>query len=749
MVTGWRRAFCTSIPRDREPKVLTERQQHCDDGSSNLRSPKITSKFGFFSNPSTPRLQSQPVSTPSLRCRTTVTAATTPNSSLPNSPKLHCNVSTTPKKNHHNPSNSPRLFNLSNPTSPKSPSSFSLLKSTLRLSKTRCGICLESVKAGQGTAIFTAECSHSFHFPCIATHVKKNQNLVCPVCSAGWKELPFLSFHHSQSLQSSGANKISSSDPVKLKDVKAKSLRVYDDDEPLMSPTSGTRFNPIPETDEDETEQGDENSVSEFQGFFVNPAATTRLVKDSNRNIGNVEMRLLPDAAIVSVGRNYETYAVVLKVRAPASQAAKTISSSSILSPGQRAPIDLVTVVDVSSSMSGAKIQMLKRAMRLVISSLGSTDRLSIVAFSATSKRLLPLRRMTTTGRRSARRIVDALGTVGQGMSVSDALKKAAKVLEDRREKNPAATIMMLLSDNPSASEDDQHRHNRTGRSLSPSVSSSRLSSYLDVPVHTIGFGDPSSEDAFTKCIGGLLSVVVSDLRLQLGLIAGSSSAEIAAVYSLTNRPTVLGYGSVQLGDLYADEEKELLLELKVPSSTSIGAHHHVLSVRSSYRDPSSMELVYSREQTLLIPRAQAVRSSSSSPNIERLRNLHVATRAVAESRRLAEHNDLTSAHHLLTSARALLIQCGSASAEEYARGLEAELSELNRLRYLHQAQQSQRQRITVTSQRDSNNRAEDKSEPLTPTSAWRAAERLAKVAIMRKSMNRVSDLHGFENARF
>jgi hypothetical protein len=43
----------------------------------------------------------------------------------------------------------------------------------------------------------------------------------------------------------------------------------------------------------------------------------------------------------------------------------------------------------------------------------------------------------------------------------------------------------------------------------------------------------------------------------------------------------------------------------------------------------------------------------------------------------------------------------------------------------------------------------DEKPEPLTPTSAWRAAERLAKVAIMRKSMNRVSDLHGFENARF
>lgn len=146
MVTGWRRAFCTSIPKERETKELTEKQQQqCENinTTTNTRSPKITSKFGFFSssssssssNPSTPRLQSQPVSGPSLRCRTTAaTAPTTPNSSLPSSPKLQCNIppTTTPKK----ASYSPRLFQRSNPSSPKSsPSSFSLLKSTLRLNK--------------------------------------------------------------------------------------------------------------------------------------------------------------------------------------------------------------------------------------------------------------------------------------------------------------------------------------------------------------------------------------------------------------------------------------------------------------------------------------------------------------------------------------------------------------------------------------------------------------------------------------
>jgi hypothetical protein len=135
MVTGWRRAFCTSIPKEREATAATtvvvaadkqqQQKQHCDKDSN--RSPRFRSKLGFFSNPSTPRLQSQPVSSPSLRCRTTTTTTTT-TSSVPNSPKLHCKTATTNNS-------TPRLFNLSNPSSPKSPSSFSLLKASLRLSK--------------------------------------------------------------------------------------------------------------------------------------------------------------------------------------------------------------------------------------------------------------------------------------------------------------------------------------------------------------------------------------------------------------------------------------------------------------------------------------------------------------------------------------------------------------------------------------------------------------------------------------
>ncbi|KAK2978848.1 hypothetical protein RJ640_030659 [Escallonia rubra] len=702
MVLGWRRAFCTSIPRDRDPAAFKDKQEQIDPNPSPSPSPRFGGRFGFLSSLSTPKLQSQPVSSPSLRCRTTSATPNAPVQSVPESPKLQCKTRISPK-----------LFQRSNPSSPRSPSTFSLIKSSLRLSKSRCGICLENVKAGQGMAIFTAECSHSFHFSCIAAHVKKQGNLTCPVCSSNWKEMPILTIHNPRQKPQAEEKKRE----IAVKNGRKPDLKVYNDDEPLMSPTSGARFNPIPESDEN-----DDDDNEEFQGFFVEASTRSPIVGPPAVNSRDVEVRLLPEAAVVSAGRSSETYAVVLKVRAPSPPAKATC----------RAPIDLVAVLDISGRVSSETLQMVKRGMRLIISSLSSSDRLSIVAFSASSKRLLPLRRMTSAGRRSARRIVDALAALEGTSSASDALKKATKVLEDRREKNPAASIMLL-----------SNGHNDRSSRQSFFVSSTRHPQ-MDVPVHRIGFsrGGPW-EDAFGKCAGGLLSVVVQDLRLQLGFVAGSAPAEIAAVYSYAGRHNPLGSGSVRLGELYAEEERELLVELKVPSS-AIGAHH-VLSVRCSYRDPSTQEVNYGKEQALLLPRPHAVRSSSQ--GIQRLRNLFVATRAVAESRRLMERNDLSGAHHMLSSARALMLQSSSDSASEFIVGLEAELTELQRKR------QSQSQQIRRVRAHDSTNRefayVDEKGEPLTPTSAWRAAERLAKVAIMRKSLNRVSDLHGFEDARF
>ncbi|KVI02764.1 von Willebrand factor, type A [Cynara cardunculus var. scolymus] len=716
MVLGWRRAFCTSVPQETDSTTISSMEEldEYENGisRSSTTTPKSGSRFAFFtssSNPSTPRLRSHSVSNPRHCCRTTATVPA-PSPSVPISPELHCETK-----------NSPRFFlRSSNPSSPRSPSPFSFLKSSLRLCTSRCGLCLQSVKRGQGMATFTAECSHNFHFPCISDHVKKQGSLACPVCSCLWKDMPLLSVdensqkHLFVEKEEKTRQKLATSlrDDFVVKNESPKQqllrpdLKVYNDDEPLASLTPKARFIPIPESDEN----CDEDSIGEFQGFYGDGGNNTPIVDHAR----DVEVRLLPEAAVIAASRRHETYAIVLRVKAP--EALEKTES--------RAPVDLVTVVDVSGKLTSENLQMIKRAMRSIVSSLSSLDRLSIVAFSSYSKRLLPLTRMTTSGRRAARRIVEAMAVLEGSSNSKDAVKKAIKVLVDRREKNPVATVIVL------SEVLDQ----------SSSVSSTRYShSRLDIPIHSLKLA-VTEDHVFAKYIGNLLSVVVQDLRLHLGFVSGSAPATIAAVYSRTPQPIVLGSGTVRIGELLADEERELLVELKVPSPTA--RSHRQLSVRCSYK-LSSQEIIYRKPLALVVPLPNTVRSSS--PAIQRLRNLFITTRALAESRRLTERNDLIGAYHMLISARALMQQSNPAPGNEFMLGLEAELSELQRRRKVQaQAQQlGRRGKVEMAAY------ADEKGEPLTPTSAWRVADKLAKVAMMRKSVNRVSDLHGFEDARF
>ncbi|KAJ0965506.1 hypothetical protein J5N97_026644 [Dioscorea zingiberensis] len=764
MGTGWRRAFCTSARRD-SPSPSAENQS--------IPSPRSYTKFGgFFSNPSTPRLQ-QPesaASTPTLRCRTR-SPPPPPPPPPPAAPKLQCKTRPNPCTP---PSSNTRLFRASspNPSSPISPSRFSLFKASLRLSRNRCGICAQSVKRGQGTAVFTAECSHSFHFPCISSHIRSHGCLVCPVCSAVWRQASFLSSIHQNSSapdpeQGNGEHSRRNRD-----DRACKPNKLYDDDEPLLvsGGGAGSRFIPIPE------EADDDDEDVEFQGFSVAQSPPplhppTFVASAGGGGVLGVDVSVMPVVALVARGRSHQNYVVALKVRAPPT------ASSSFPSPSHRAPIDLVIVLDVSDSMTGPKLGMLKRAMRLLISSLGAADRLALVGFSSSAKRLLPLRRMTPQGQRAARHIIDRLvisGNHGQNTRcVGEALRKATRVLEDRRERNPVATVM-LLSDGQQADENKEKRHQRHQRHLHTSAGARPSSvptrfAHLEIPIHDSGFGDApkqdqqqqqflnynsSSEDSFAKCVGGLLSVVLQDVHLQLLFPLG----EVSAVYSCGGggeRAVSLGAGSsIRLGDLYAEEERELLVELRVPSAVTANAIHH-MSVKCSYRDTSTQELIRSGERHLQLPPLQPRPSNNAD---DQLRNLFVTTRAIAESRRLAQLNDHGTAVHLLTSARSLLLQCASISAsptdnESLLRSLEAELADIQLRR--HDQQQQQQLQLSLSQRRRRERRestppaSSDGGEPLTPTSAWRAAERLAKVAIMRKSLNRVSDLHGFENARF
>ncbi|OVA10111.1 zinc finger protein [Macleaya cordata] len=577
---------------------------------------------------------------------------------------------------------------LASPNIPKPSSSGPLLsKSVSRSSKKTCAICLGTMKLGHGHALFTAECSHSFHFHCIASNVKHG-NQICPVCRAKWKDIPF---QGPTSDLSHGRARISPVDWLQedamLTILPRGPTRTNSNRHLLLQASEPDVFN-----DDDPIDCQPE---LHHRSSFNREAA-------SNETIRSIDIKTYPEVSAVQRSTTQQNFSVLINLKAhvtSSQQCPGGNQGNAGISQASRAPVDLVTVLDISGSMMGTKLVLLKRAMGFVIQNLGPADRLSVIAFSNTAHRLFPLRRMTDSGRQHALQAVNSLYANG-GTNILEGLKKGAKVMEDRRENNPVCSII-LLSDGQDSYTDRGHLP-PDFQSRLPFAHRGGGNSGLQLPVHAFGFGadhDPVMlhsisetsggtfsfieaegviQDAFAQCIGGLLSVVVQDLQVRVECVhpdlrLGPLKAGSYATNVMSDERT----GFIDVGDLYADEERDFLVSVNVPVGDSSN-ETKLVNVWCVYKDPFSKESLSTEGKEVRIQRPEIVRECVVSIEVDRQRNRLRAAEAMAESRAAAERGDLASAVSVLESCRRGLLETVSSHAgDQLCVALDAELREM------------------------------------------------------------------------
>lgn len=508
--------------------------------------------------------------------------------------------------------------------------------------KNECAICLDEMRKGDGKAIFTAECSHSFHFDCITTNVKHG-NRICPLCRTQWKQVP------SSFLDN---NRFRIPVPVPVTVVPAEMS--FEDDEFLPQEEAQTH--------------GDHHQ----------------------REGEPLEVKLLPQVSAVAKNPASD-FAVLVHLKAGGE-----VSDSS--SSTTRAPLDLVAVLDVSGSMSGPKLELLKNAVGFVIQNLGETDRLSVVAFSSVARRLFPLKVMSVAGKEEAIRAVDSL-VAGGGTNIAEGLKIGGRVIADRRCRVPVP-VMMLLSDGQDGFG-YSHSRSRSGvrdyEYLLPTSSTGR------VPVHAFGFGsDHDAElmhaisrvssgtfsfietetvirDAFAQCIGGLLSVVVLEQVVEIECVH-EEGLKITSVKSGSYRNSVSSDGrsaTISVGDMYAEEERDFLVVLEIPCSQSESMS--LLKVRCVYKSPVGRETVRVESGELTIQRPNELTGEEVvSVEVDRQRNRFLVSQAMSEAKVLADGGELSAAVELLRKSERDLAETLSArSGDGLCESLTLELRAL------------------------------------------------------------------------
>ncbi|KAK7402113.1 hypothetical protein VNO78_14126 [Psophocarpus tetragonolobus] len=551
-----------------------------------------------------------------------------------------------------------------------------------------CAICLNSMKPGQGHAIFTAECSHSFHFQCITSNVKHG-NRICPVCRAKWKEVPFQS---RASKVSHDINRVNSPRNDSWTTLLGR----------VPSPQVGTA-----------AQHASANNVTEPAIFddddevLDQQTSVSNDLNEADHNVVNtMEIRTYPEVSAVPKSVSHDNFAVLIHLKAPRNSGrprSNIESSSSPLSAQNcRAPIDLVTVLDVSGSMSGTKIALLKRAMGFVVQNLSSSDRLSVITFSSSARRIFPLRRMTEAGKQEALQAVNSL--VPNGVTnIAEGLRKGAKVFVERKWKNPVGSIILLSDGQDSSINSSRLNVGSDYQSLVPNSIHRNNGLSLDIPVHAFGFGvdhdatamhsiseisrgtfsfiedEDVIQDAFAQCIGGLLSVVVQELLVEVRCV--QPRLQLCSVKAGSYQTNLVDKGkmaSIKVGDLYAEEEKDFLVTVNVPVDKSSN-ETPLLIVRGVYRDPITKEMVgMGINNEVKIQRPDVARDVAVSIEVDKQRNRLQAAEAMAEARVRAERGDLSAAVSILERCQQALSETISAKAgDQLCISLSAELKEM------------------------------------------------------------------------
>lgn len=587
-----------------------------------------------------------------------------------------------------------RMSDSQRPMTPSpSSSGLRLPKHASKSSKRICSICLTTMKPGQGHALFTAECSHSFHFQCITSNVKHG-NQICPICRAKWKEVPFQSpasdlFNRRSRIsrgvwpQDDGWMNVVPQLPHPRLDANRHSapLRlshepgVFDDDE-LLDP------------------QPEDTAKSSYENTSIN-----------GRSIGAIEIETYPEVSAVARSASHSNFNILLHLKAPVNGGEERCreDQANPISQNSRAPIDLVTVLDVSGSMAGTKLALLKRAMGFVIQNLGPSDRLSVIAFSSTARRLFPLRRMTNTGRQEALQAVNVLISNG-GTNIAEGLRKGSKVMTDRKWKSPVSSIILLSDGQDTYTVSSPRANTETAQqSLLPSFMRRDSGAGTNIPVHSFGFGadhdavsmhsiseasggtfsfieaESVIQDAFAQCIGGLLSVVVQELQVVVDCVHPKLYLNsIKAGNYKTNVTADARTGFVEVGDLYAEEERDFLVILDIPVEKCIN-DMTLVKIKCHYIDPITKETVTIEElRNVVIQRPETTGQLSMSMEVDRQRNRLHAAEAMAEARAAAERNDLSAAVTVLEHCRQNLLDTVSARAgDRLCVALSAELKEM------------------------------------------------------------------------
>jgi uncharacterized protein YegL len=366
-----------------------------------------------------------------------------------------------------------------------------------------------------------------------------------------------------------------------------------------------------------------------------------------------------------------------------------------------RAPVDCVVVSDVSGSMNGQKMELLRETGKLLLNEFVEKDRVGLVTFDSDVKERFSLQSINETSRTKATKIVDSF-QAGSLTNLSGGLLAGIKQLinDKNADKSHVRTVLLMT--------DGQANHGfRTAAELIPVIT--EMLQDTGIALHTFGYGadhDASLlrkiatagngsyyfvegvddiRSAFGDCLGGMLSVVAQNLEVELEAVNGATITKVhhkKAVVVEANKKY-----RVPFADLYGDEQRDIVVGMCLKpcgedQNDSDAPSAQILRATLRYIDViAAMPSETSSVVGVLRANKFSKEESTRNPKLDLQATRLLVGDNIEEARKTGEQGELKKARQIIettrTEVKAASLRCkGIEGAQESFEAFENDLQD-------------------------------------------------------------------------
>ncbi|CAD8106662.1 unnamed protein product [Paramecium primaurelia] len=365
-----------------------------------------------------------------------------------------------------------------------------------------------------------------------------------------------------------------------------------------VPPPNGYKFQLIDE----ETAKQLEDAIVEQQVIVEHQDQQIDVDAKVGETIERININMIARQDVVTLSQFPQILPVILQVQAIKSQLKHA-----------KANIDLICVVDVSGSMEGNKIGLVKDSLRYIQKILSPNDRIALVTFGTYSAINLP---WTLNKPENKQKIKDAIigMKIRDSTNIADGVKLGLRMIKQRKQKNPV-TCMFVLTD---GQDDNKGADDRCSQAINEYQIQDTF------VINTFGYGQDhdakvmnnisnlkggtftfienisKASEHFILAMSGMLSVLAKNVKF---IIEENPKYPIKKLYGddfLWHKIEGSKY-LMNMNYLLEGENKEFALEIEIPPSDKINQQNEIVLRTNLAGEFLELKTNFTKQQELKI----------------------------------------------------------------------------------------------------------------------------------------------------